>query len=183
MERSIGRPAADLSSSISTTGARTKLKDRIEDRYVQASPGGRYLLYLHGDQYWTIDTTHARDRPTSPRPSPTSFVDRESDATSSRSRRSASPAGRRTTRPCCSTTSSISGGAPPTARRATRLTDGAAEQVRHRYVRLNPDEEFIDRREARGRQPVRHLDEEVRLRPAERRVERSLERLVWLDKA
>jgi dipeptidyl aminopeptidase/acylaminoacyl peptidase len=28
---------------------------------------------------------------------------------------------------------------------ATRLTSGAAEHVRHRYVRLDPDEEFIDR--------------------------------------
>ncbi|CAN5664821.1 hypothetical protein BH18ACI5_BH18ACI5_03340 [soil metagenome] len=28
--------------------------------------------------------------------------------------------------------------------KATRLIDGAGEQVRHRYVRINPDEEFID---------------------------------------
>ena len=28
--------------------------------------------------------------------------------------------------------------------RSARLTDGAAEQVRHRYTRLNPDEEWID---------------------------------------
>ena len=27
---------------------------------------------------------------------------------------------------------------------ATRLTDGAAEQIRHRYLRLDPDEEWID---------------------------------------
>ena len=27
---------------------------------------------------------------------------------------------------------------------ATRLTDGAADQIRHRYVRLDPDEEWID---------------------------------------
>src|SRR5581483_2291209 len=32
----------------------------------------------------------------------------------------------------------------PDGSRATRLTDGAAAQVRHRYVRLSPDEEWID---------------------------------------
>ena len=46
MERSIGRPAADLSLVDLATGAATKIKDQLtDDRYLQASPGGRYLLY------------------------------------------------------------------------------------------------------------------------------------------
>jgi dipeptidyl aminopeptidase/acylaminoacyl peptidase len=32
----------------------------------------------------------------------------------------------------------------PDGTRATRLTDGAENETRHRYVRLDPDEEFID---------------------------------------
>jgi hypothetical protein len=32
----------------------------------------------------------------------------------------------------------------PDGTRAVKLTDGAAEQIRHRYDRLDPDEEFID---------------------------------------
>ena len=33
---------------------------------------------------------------------------------------------------------------PADGKPATKLTNGAAEQIRHRYVRLDPDEEFID---------------------------------------
>jgi hypothetical protein len=32
----------------------------------------------------------------------------------------------------------------PDGSSAKRLTDGAAEQTRHRYVRLDPDEEWVD---------------------------------------
>ena len=32
----------------------------------------------------------------------------------------------------------------PDGSHAARLTDGAADQIRHRYVRLNPEDEFID---------------------------------------
>ena len=82
------------------TGARTKVKDGIDDQYLQASPGGRYLLYLQADQYWTIDTaTRATvniSKAASRHPSSTASPTRRS----SRSRRSASPAGRRTTRRC-----------------------------------------------------------------------------------
>ena len=56
MERTIGRPSADIYLVDIDTGARTKVKDAIDDQYLQASPGGRYLLYLQADQYWTIDT-------------------------------------------------------------------------------------------------------------------------------
>ena len=62
MERTIGRPAADVYLVDIETGARTKVKDGIDDQYLQASPGGRYLLYLQADQYWTIDTATRADR-------------------------------------------------------------------------------------------------------------------------
>ena len=143
MERTIGRPAADLFLIDLETGKRTKLQDRIEDRYVESSPGGRYLLYLQGDQYWTIDTaTRAVTNIT--KDAAASFVDRESDATVKQK----PPFG-------------IAGwtkddGAvvlydkfdlwqvAANGAGATRLTGGAADQVRHRYVRLDPDEEWID---------------------------------------
>ncbi|HEY6506358.1 MAG TPA: hypothetical protein VIY56_00010, partial [Vicinamibacterales bacterium] len=56
MERTIGRPAADIYLVDVETGARTKVKDAVDDQTLQASPGGRYLLYLQADQYWAIDT-------------------------------------------------------------------------------------------------------------------------------
>ena len=143
MDRSMGRPAADLSLVDLASGSRTKLVDRVEDQYVQGSPGGKYILYLQHDHFWTIDTaTKAVVNIT--KGAATSFINRESDATVKQKppfgvagwtanddaillydkfdvwRVAANGAG------------------------ATRLTDGAAEQVRYRYVRLDPDEEFID---------------------------------------
>jgi hypothetical protein len=80
MERSIGRPMADLAVVDLATGARTKLIERIDDGYVQASPGGRYILFLNADHFWTVDTrTHAIANIT--RTVPTSFINRESDLT------------------------------------------------------------------------------------------------------
>ena len=143
MERSIGRTAADLALIDLTTGKRTAVVDRIDDGYVQSSPTGRYLLFFNADHFWTIDTrTRATTNIT--KNVAATFVNRESDVTV----RQKPPFG-------------VAGW---TARdesvilydkfdlwqvasdgsQATRLTDGTAEQVRHRYARLNPDDEWID---------------------------------------
>ncbi|HEX2454815.1 MAG TPA: prolyl oligopeptidase family serine peptidase [Vicinamibacterales bacterium] len=143
MDRSIGRPAADLYLVDLETGTRTKVKDRIEDQYLQAGPAGRYLLFLSGDQYWTVDTT-TRTIVNVGKNAVGGFIDRESDATI----RQKPPFG-------------VAGWTkndesvliydrfdiwqvPSAGGDAIRLTDGAAEQLRHRYARLNPDEEWID---------------------------------------
>jgi dipeptidyl aminopeptidase/acylaminoacyl peptidase len=144
MDRSIGRPAADIYLVDIRTGQRSKVKDKLtEDHYLQASPGGRYLLYLENDQYWVMDVaTHAAVNIT--KNVKTSFVDRESDATVKQK----PPFG-------------VAGWTKNDAdvilydkydlwkisadgARAVRLTDGAAEQVRYRYVRLDQEEEYID---------------------------------------
>jgi dipeptidyl aminopeptidase/acylaminoacyl peptidase len=143
MERTIGRRAADISIVDLATGGRTKVAERIDDGYLQASPGGRYLLHLHGDHYWTIDTA-TRAVVNITRGAATSFVDRASDFTV----RQKPPFG-------------IGGWTKndesvllydkfdiwqiaANGTEATRLTDGAAEQVRHRCVRMNPEEDYID---------------------------------------
>ena len=143
MQRSIGRPAADIYSIDIDTGARTKLKEAIEDQYLQASPGGRYLLYFQDDHYWTIDT-RTRTVAQITKGVPAVFVDRESDATV----RQKPPFG-------------VAGWTPhdeavvlydkfdmwrvaADGSGAARLTNGTAEEIRHRYVRLDPDEEWID---------------------------------------
>ena len=48
--------------------------------YVQASPGGRYLLYLQDDHFWTVNVA-TRAIVDITKSAATSFVDRESDAT------------------------------------------------------------------------------------------------------
>src|SRR5215467_10552543 len=81
MERSIGRPAADISLVDISTGARTKIQDRLnDDHYLQESPGGHYLLYFHDDNYWTVNTT-SRAVVNITKGVQTVFVDRESAET------------------------------------------------------------------------------------------------------
>jgi dipeptidyl aminopeptidase/acylaminoacyl peptidase len=143
MDRSIGRPAADLFLVDLETGNRTKLQDRIEDQTLQASPGGRYLLYLQADHFYTIDTaTRAVTNVT--KAIATSFVDREADFTVKQ-------------KPPFGVAGWTKNDAavllydkfdiwlvPMDGKAATKLTNGAADQIRHRYVRLDPDEESID---------------------------------------
>ena len=144
MERSIGRPAADISLIDLSTATRTKIQDRLnDDYYLEQSPGGRYLLYFHDDSYWAVNTaTHAVVNIT--KTAQTAFVNRESDFTIKQK----PPFG-------------VAGWTKDDAAvilydkfdlwqvasdgsRAVRLTDGAAEQVRHRYEKLDPEEEWID---------------------------------------
>jgi dipeptidyl aminopeptidase/acylaminoacyl peptidase len=143
MDRSIGRPAADLYLADLGTGLRTRLRDNVIDRYVQVSPNGKYLLFLQDDQYWTINlTTRAAVNIT--KNAATSFVDKDSDETVKQK----PPFG-------------VAGWTKDDAAvilydkfdlwqvaadgaKSTRLTSGAAEEVRHRYIRVNPDDEWID---------------------------------------
>jgi dipeptidyl aminopeptidase/acylaminoacyl peptidase len=143
MDRTIGRRAADLSIVDLQSGERMKVADRIDDGYLQASPRGRYLLFLQNDQFWTVDTaTKALTNIT--RTAPTTFIDRESDATVKQK----PPFG------IAGWTKNDSAvvlydkfdvwEVAADGSRATRLTDGTAEQVRHRVVRLDPNAEWID---------------------------------------
>ena len=52
MDRSIGRPFADIYLVDLATGQRTKIQEKLnEDRYLKRAPTGRYLIYLDHDQY------------------------------------------------------------------------------------------------------------------------------------
>ena len=145
MERSIGRIYADVSTVDVATGGRTKIKDRIEDQYVQTSPGGGYLLYLLDDHYWTVDL-NTGSRISITRTIATSFVDKQSDETIKQ-------------KPAFGVAGWAKGDSAvwlydkldiwsvsPDGTNSKRLTDGAVEQIRHRYVRLDPDADFVDPR-------------------------------------
>lgn len=144
MERSIGRPAADISLVDLSTGTRTKIQDRLnEDYYLEGSPGGRYLLYFREDNYWTVNTsTHAFVNIT--KSAQTSFVDRESDFTI-RQKPAFGVAGWTKDDAAVILYDKFDlWQVASDGSRAVRLTDGAAEQVRHRYEKLDPEEEWID---------------------------------------
>jgi dipeptidyl aminopeptidase/acylaminoacyl peptidase len=143
-DRTIGRPAADLYLVDLATGDRTKIREKvIADYYVESSPSGRYLLFLQDDHYWTVNTA-TRAVVNITKNVKTSFVDRESDYTQ-RQKPAFGIAG------WTKDDSSVIlydkfdlWEVTPDGTRATRLTDGAENETRHRYVRLDPDEEFID---------------------------------------
>jgi dipeptidyl aminopeptidase/acylaminoacyl peptidase len=180
MNRSIGRPGADLYLQDIATGARTKLRDGIIDRFVQAGPAGKYLLFLQDDQYWTVNLA-TRTLTNITRTVPTSFVDKESDQTTKQK----PPHG-------------VAGWTKDDAAvllydkfdiwqvatdgsGARRLTTGAAEQVRHRLVRVDPDEEAIDL----AKPQYVSLYGEWTKKSGLGRLEPggAVTRLVWLDKS
>lgn len=144
MERSIGRPAADLSLVDLATGDRTKIKDAVpNDNQIQASPNGRYLLFLESDHFWTVDTT-TRAIVNITKGVPAQFIDRESDFTVKQ-------------KPAFGVAGWLKDDAAvllydkfdiwqisPDGKQAKKLTDGAASETRHHYVKLDPDEESID---------------------------------------
>ena len=144
LDRTIGRPAADIYLVDLATGDRSKVREHLmQDRYVQASPGGRYLLYFQDDQYWTIDTaSHAVVNIT--KNVKTSFVDKESDATIQQKPAFGVAGWTKDDASVILYDKFDLWNVSPDGLHATRLTDGAADETRHRYVRLDQDDEFID---------------------------------------
>jgi dipeptidyl aminopeptidase/acylaminoacyl peptidase len=144
MERTIGRPAADLYLVDLATGDRTKVKEHIlEDHLVQASPGGRYLIYLQDDNYWTVNT-ETRAVANITKNIKSSFVDLEADHTVKQKPPFGVAGWTKNDAAVILYDKCDLWRISPDGARATKLTDGATDQVRHRYVRLDPDEEFID---------------------------------------
>lgn len=144
MERSIGRAYANIALVDLRSGAKTEIAQRIEDRWLQSSPNGRYLLYFKDEHYWTVDLSNGRHTKVTATV-PTSFVDEESDASGPH-------------QPAFGVAGWTTGDqgvllydkldiweVRPDGTGATRLTNGTAGAIRHRYVRLDPEEEWIDR--------------------------------------
>ncbi len=142
MERSIGRPAADIYLQDITTGERTKLKECINDRYVQASPGGKYLLFMQDRHFWTVDlATSAITNITEN--APVSFINMESDSTQKvyPDRLQKPPFGvtgwTKSDEAVLLYTKYDIWQVAANGSKVQRLTEGADEQIRHRLVRLD----------------------------------------------
>ena len=144
MERSIGRHYANASIVDAKTGARTTTLQRIEDRYLQPSPGGRFLLYLKSDHYWTVDVASGRQTNITGAIA-TSFVDKDSDETIAQ-KPAFGVAGWTKDEAAVLLYDRLDIWEVKTdGSGATRLTSGAAEEARARYVDLDPDHDYIDR--------------------------------------
>ncbi|HEX7052168.1 MAG TPA: prolyl oligopeptidase family serine peptidase [Longimicrobiales bacterium] len=160
------------------SGERERIAERVQFEF-GASPGGRYFLYLADDHYWIYDLeTGARTNITAG--IPTSFVDLEDDHTVEQ-------------KPPFGVAGWTEGdervilydkydlwAVSPDGSGAVRLTRGAEDSVRHRLVRLDAEQEFIDPDE-----PLYlSLYGEWTKRFGYGRLEigGDVDRLVWLDK-
>ena len=143
MDRTIGRRAADIALVDLATGQRSEILSRIDDGYLQPSPGGRFLLYFQDDHFWTVNTASKTVFNITKAVS-TSFVDRESDATVRQKPAFGVAGWTKNDNAVLLYDKFDVWEVAADGSRATRLTDGAAEQVRHRIVRLDPNEDWID---------------------------------------
>jgi len=142
MERSIGRTGADLYLQDILTGERTKIRENINDRYIRAGASGKYLLFLENNHYWTVDlTTHKITNIT--KNAPVSFINFESDSTAKvyPDKLQKPPFGvggwTRSDEAVLLYDKYDLWQVAVDGSRVNRLTDGADEQVRHRFVRLD----------------------------------------------
>ncbi len=144
MERSIGRPAADLFFIDPATGKTTKIKDRLSnDNSIQASPSGHYLLYVQNDHYWTVNVATQAVVDITAKVK-TSFVDRESDFTVKQLPTFGVAGWTKDDAQVILYDKFDLWSVAPDGSSAVRLSNGSPDQTRYRYVRLDPDEEFID---------------------------------------
>jgi dipeptidyl aminopeptidase/acylaminoacyl peptidase len=134
--RTIGRPAADLYFVDLATGARTKVMENINDRYVQTSPGGKYLLFRQDDNYRTVNLA-TRTSTNITKGMPTSFIDKESDQTSPEKPGFGVGGWTKDDSAVLLYDKFDVWRVPADGSKAQKLTDGTAEQVRYRLVRLD----------------------------------------------
>ena len=146
MPRSIGRPATDLALADLTTGARTPLKTNLAGN-PQVSPGGKYLLFLENGAWWTLNLQTKAVANLSKAAPATSFIDKESDSTASQKPSFGVAGWTKDDGAVLLNDKYDIWSITPDGAKATRLTSGAGDRVRHRYVRVdtsNPTDLSID---------------------------------------
>ncbi len=180
MNRTIGRPAADLYLQDLKTGVRTKILDGIEDDSVEPGPSGKYLLLVKDDHYWTVDTT-TRALTNITKNVPTSFIDLESDQTAPHKPPFGVAGWTKNDAAVLLYDKYDVWEVAANGSGARRLTDGAAEKVRSRLVRLDPEAEWVDFAKPVYAYIFGDLSKKsgfARIKPGAPST-----RLVWLDKA
>jgi dipeptidyl aminopeptidase/acylaminoacyl peptidase len=141
-ERMFDQVYSDLYVVDVNTGERTRVKEHLQYN-MGASPTGRYVLYLEKDNYWVYDVakkTHTNIT----RNIQTSFVNRDDDHIVDQK----PPYGPAGWTPNDATVLLYDKfdiwEVAPDGSKATRITDGAEDEVRYRLVFLDLDEDFRD---------------------------------------
>jgi dipeptidyl aminopeptidase/acylaminoacyl peptidase len=139
MDRTIGRPAADMYLEDETTAARTPIVSDINDRGFDVGPAAKMAIFLRDDAFWAVNLdTRAITNLT--KGVPTSFVDKESDETIKQKPAFGVAGWTPNDRGVLLYDKYDLWLVPTDGSKAQRLTNGAADQIRHRLVRVTTDE-------------------------------------------
>lgn len=160
------------------TGEREKIAERVQFSF-GTSPGARYYLYLQDDHYWSHDLRTGKVVNLTERV-PTSFVNHDNDHTIEQKPPFGVAGWTKNDRSVIIYDKYDLWEVRPDGSGATRLTNGAEEQVRYRYTRLDPEETFID--PAKPLYLSAYGEWTKKFGYARLRIGRQLERLVWLDR-
>lgn len=195
VDSEFGRRFVDISQVNLETGARAAVATHLTPP-IDFSPGGRYVVHFKGADFWVYDLETGASRDIS-KEAPTGFTNKENDY----------PVQQKPSYGVAGWTkddrSVIVYDAydlwelfPDGKTKPRRLTDGSAEEVRHRYVRMSPraagtvggrggrggggDAEWIDL----GKPVYLSLEGRWTKRTGYARLDAGkVERLVWLDKS
>ena len=175
-ERMFGPELRDLYRIDIGTGQASLIAQRVQYDY-GPSDGGRYALYLIDDHYWTYDLASGR-RVNITADVPTSFVDVQDDHTVAQKPPFGIVRWTKDDRSVLVNDEYDVWEIRPDGSRATRLTDGAERQIRHRRAWLDYDEDYIDLS-----QPLYFAlsGEWTKQSGYSRLLRGRLERLVWED--
>ena len=144
MERSIGRPSAELSIVDLLTGERTSVRKRLpDDEYLRPSPCGKYLLYFENNHYWTVNTS-TRAVTNITKGIKSQFANLESDATVKQKPPFGVGGWTQDDNAVLLYDKFDIWKVAGDGSSATRLTEGTTDRIRHRIVPgLNPDIDYV----------------------------------------
>ena len=141
-DRMFGRRWFDVDLIDVASGERRRVIDRVRYFY-GGSANGEYLLYFKDDQHYSYDIAGAKHTDLTAG-LPTSFVNEQFDF----------PVEQRPSHGLAGWAKDDAAvllydrydiwSVAPDGSGAAKLTDGAAEDIRHRYTRIDPEERFID---------------------------------------
>jgi dipeptidyl aminopeptidase/acylaminoacyl peptidase len=141
-ERMFGPVYRDIYTVDIRTGERTLVVERVQFQY-GPSPSGRYLLYVRDGHYWTYDAQTGRHVNIT-RGLPTSFINLDNDHTIEEKPPFGTSGWTRNDRSILLYDRYDIWEVRPDGSRATNLTNGAAERVRHRRMWLNTEDRVVD---------------------------------------
>ena len=182
LDRSWGRfGTATISLIDISTGRRMTVTDRADDRFVRASPDGKFILYYMDGHFSTIDTAR-RTISNITKAIATSFADRESDSTDVQRPWFGIAGWTADDREVLLYDKFDVWEVAANGSKAVRLTDGAVEQIQYRYVDTDPQAEPIDRSKPVYLEMFGLWNKKsgyARIAPGSS----APEKLVWLDKS